>query len=189
MKVSPENIFPGAKVKLGSEDFTIIKVNAKSFYATTMSMAEFQKKWNNRKGLTFTNFCKVNEIKSYKYNEPFEIEENEFNRKDLAEANSSHEYKFGDVEKKVFTEMVDFFKKKKRSIKLFQFEVGKNLIRVLEVNGNSYLLNYNNDYVLYSFDTNECIKISTVYDFKDKYKEVPWEKLSCFASKQTAITA
>ena len=92
MRVSPDNIFPGAKVKLGSENFTIIKVNAKSFYATTMTMAEFQTKWNNRKGLTFLNFCKANDIKSYKYSEPFEIEATETNRMIIAKINASNEY-------------------------------------------------------------------------------------------------
>lgn len=184
MRVSPDNIFPGAKVKLGSENFTIIKVNAKSFYATTMTMAEFQTKWNNRKGLTFLNFCKANDIKSYKYSEPFEIEATETNRMIIAKINTSNEYKFGEVEKQVFTENVEYFKKKKKNIRLFQFYVNKKMIRVLEVRENSYLLNYDKDYILYSFDTNECIKIATVYDYKDKYSEVPWEKLSCFAKQQ-----
>lgn len=187
MKVAPINIFPGARIKLGNNYFTVIKVNAKSFYCTEMSFSDFMDKWNNRaKGVTFTSLCKYYDIKSHKYTEPFEIEENEFNRKDLAETNNSQAYKLKEWEMKDLLDTISSFKKKKRDLRLYQFESRKSLIRILEIKNDSYLLNINDDYVLISLNTGECIKISTVYDFKDKYDHVPWELLSEYVA-QTAI--
>lgn len=185
MRVAPNNIFPGARIRLGDNYFTVIKVNAKSFYCAEMSYSDYLDKWNNRaKGVTFTALCKYYDIKSHKYAESFEIEENEFNRKDLAEANNSQSYKLKEWELKDLLDTISLFKKKKREIRLYQFESRKSLIRILEVKNNSYLLNVNNDYILISLDTGECIKISTVYDFKNKYDHIPWELLSEYAVSQ-----
>jgi hypothetical protein len=45
-------------------------------------------------------------------------------------------------------------------------------------------VNINGEYVLFSLETDEWIKISTVYDFSDKFDHVPWEKLSEFANAE-----
>lgn len=185
MRVAPENIFSGARIRLGNTDYTVIKVNAKSFYCTEMSYADFMDKWNNKaKGVTFTSLCKYYDIKSHKYTENFEIELNEFGRKQVALENNDKSYKLKEWEMKDLLDTINSFKKKKRDIRLCQFESRKSLIRILEVNGNSFLLNINNDYVLLSLDTGECIKISTVYDFRERYDHIPWELLSEYSQQK-----
>lgn len=185
MKVAPDNIFPGAKIRLGEKEEIVIKVNAKSYYSTKMNYADFLDKFNNKpKGMTFKKFCEYYDIKSHKYTENYEIELDEFQRKRLAEENSDKSYTLKEWEMKDLVDTINTFKKKKRELRLYQFESRNSLIRFLEVNGNSYLLNINGDYILISFDTGECIKISTVYDFKTKYDHIPWELLSEFAAKE-----
>ena len=67
MKIAPENIFPGARIRLGEQYFFVIKVNAKSFYASTESYQKFVEGFYKKpKGMTFTAYCKQNDIKSYK---------------------------------------------------------------------------------------------------------------------------
>jgi len=190
MKVAPENIFPGARIKSGEITLTVVKVNQKTFYASEMNYAEFVEKFNSRlKGTTFLSFCKAYGIKSYKYTENFEIEENEFNRKTIAEENTKDIYKLESWERADIISMIDYFQKKEKSIRLFQFSSRSKLIRFLEQRENSYLLNIEGDYVLLSIDTNECIKIATVQDYCDKFKSVPWEKLSCFAQTKEMASA
>ena len=41
MKVAPENIFPGARIKSGEITLTVVKVNQNTFYASEMNYAEF----------------------------------------------------------------------------------------------------------------------------------------------------
>lgn len=191
MKIAPENIFPGARIKLGDTYFYVIKVNAKSFYASTKTYQEFIEGYNTRlKGVTFTAYCKQNDIKSYKYSEPFEIEESEFSRKRLAIENSKKTYEIDKHEKTVIMDHISYLKKKKKQVKLSPiFSYGKKKIFFLEENGNNYLANIEGDYVLFSLDTDEWIKISTVYDFKEKFDHIPWEKLSTFAFTNVEMTA
>ena len=183
MKVTPENIFPGAKVSLGIKPMTVIKVNAKSFYCTEMSFSEYNDKLSRKlSGTTFLQFCKANDIKSYKYTDDFHIAEEEASRKDVIDNTSKQSiYKLGRAEKMAITSLVKDYNKKKRSVRLIQIQVGNNLVRFLEVKENSFLLNIEGDYVLYSLDTDEAIKIATVYDYN--YKQIPWGKLSCFSGE------
>lgn len=183
MKVAPEYIFPGARVKLGEEDYFIIKVNAKSFYATTMNFSEYTELFNKRaKGTTFTAFCKAHGINQYKYSDGFEIEETAFNKQDIAETDNS--YKLEKIEKDIIIGRISDLRKRKKSIKFSSlFEVNKKRVFFLEENGNNFLANINNDYVLFSIDTDKWIKISTVYDYSDKYKSIPWEKLEELTEK------
>lgn len=182
MKVAPDNIFPGARVKLGNVDYTVIKVNAKSFYATTMSFAEYKTKWDSRlKGTTFVNFCQAYEIGQYKYSDSFEIDTDEFGRKIVAEENSKSEYKIDKHDKAALLEIINE-RKKKGKVRLTP-QVSLNSIKrvfFLEENNNCYLANMDDDYVMFAPDIDEWIKISTVYDFLNKYDHVPWELLSCF---------
>lgn len=184
MNINFENIFIGCVVLKGGKSFTVIKKNQKSFYATEMTYSEFIDKWNGRMGMTFTAFCKAYDIKSYKYSDGFQIEENEFNRKELAESNIKNDYKLESWEKKGIFEEVGFLKKKKRNVVLYQFECRKRMIRFLGENGNSFLINIDGDYILYSMNTGECIKIATVYDYN--YDHIPWEKLSEFGQVLSA---
>lgn len=187
MIVSPENIFPGAKIRLGVEQLTVIKVNAKSFYATKMTYSEYNELYGRKlSSTTFVQFCKANNIKSYKYTDDFHIEDEEVSRKDVAIENSSKQaYKLDKAEKMAIAALVKDYEKKKKIIRLVQFQVGKSLIRFLEVRGHNFLLNIEGDYVLYSMDTDEAAKICTVYDYN--YPQIPWGKLSCFAGEYNGV--
>lgn len=190
MRIAPDNIFPGARVKLDGNNYTVIKVNAKSFYATTMSFAEYKDKWDNRlRGTTFLKFCEINEISQYKYSDAFDIEENEFNRKELAETNAKIEYKINKADKAEIIEWISLQKKKRGRVVLSpQISVSSiKSVFFLEEKDDCYLVNMDHDYVLCSPLTDEWIKISTVYDFRTKYDHVPWELLSCFEQKEIAV--
>ena len=190
MRVTPDNIFPGAKITFGGEEFTVIKVNAKSFYCSKMSLIEFNEKFSRRfPGTTFVEFCKKNGVDSRKYTENFEIEENEFSRKLVAEKNIDKGYKFDKAEILAINDFIAFYKKKKKSLWLNQLMAVNKLVRFIEIKENRYLLNVDKNYVLADFELNEFVKISTVFDYRDKYKEVPWEKLSYFAAKEEVMTA
>lgn len=182
MRVAPENIFPGARIRLGEKIFYVIKVNSKSFYASKLTYLNYIEKYNSRaKGVTFTAFCKVNDIKSYKYTESFEIEENEFSRKLIAEQNTNSSYKLEKFEKNFIIEAINYRKKKKKPIRLMPvFQAGNKRVFILEEKENSYLANIDNDYILFCLDTDEWIKIATVYDYNSDH--IPWERLSCFTN-------
>lgn len=187
MKLTNENAFVGAKVTYNGKQMTVIKVNAKSFYATEMTLSEFNEKYDNRLvGATFVAFCKSMDIFSYKYSDNFEIDEKEISRKKIAEINAKQSaYTINSIERKGIENTIKDFAKKKRNLKLYQFTPQKRLIRFLEIRDeNNFLLNIDNDYVLYSIETQESIKISTVYDYN--YKEVPWYKLSIYAEETLA---
>lgn len=184
MKIAPENIFPGARIKLGEETYFVIKVNAKSFYASKMTYQEFLDKFSKKlKTVTFTAFCKQNDVKSYKYTEPFEIEENEFNRKAVAVENGKNIYKLENYEKSAIIDRITTLRKKRINVRLSPvIMVGNKRVFFLEENGDNFLMNIDCDYVLFSLETDEWIKISTVYDFRDNFDHIPWEKLSKFAN-------
>ena len=184
MKVAPENIFPGARIKLGEEIYYVIKVNAKSFYASKMTYQEFLDGYNKKlKSVTFTAYCKQNDVKSHKYTEPFEIEENEFSRKIVAVENNKNVYALQNFEKSAIVEHIKFLRKKGKRIILSPiFSIGNKTLFFLEEKGDNFLVNINGDYVMFSLETDEWIKISTVYDFKEKFDHIPWERLSVFAN-------
>lgn len=187
MKIAPDNIFPGARIKSGDTVLTVIKVNQKTFYASEMGYSDFLERFNSRpKGITFTAFCKAYDIKSYTYSEKFEIEDGEVRRRVVANENAKENYKLESWERADIISMVKYFETKGRSLRLFQFESRGKTIRFLEQKEKCFMLNINDDYVLLSLDTDECIKISTVYDYREKYSQVPWEKLSVFAEEQAA---
>ena len=185
MKVAPENIFPGARIKSGETMLTVIKVNQKTFYASEMCFSEYMEKFNSRpKGVTFTAFCKAYDIKSYAYSQDFEIDDNEAKRKNAVEENSKDIFKLESWERADIIKMVNFFDEKKKSIRLFQFESRNKTIRFLERKDNSFLINFEGNYILLCLDTGECVKIATVYDYKNKYEKIPWEKLSNVQEEQ-----
>ena len=183
MKVSPENIFPGAKIKMGLKDLTVIKVNAKSFYATEMSFSDYSEKYNSKlPGTTFKKFCEANNIQMCKYTDEYRIDETETARKETAIANKVSKYNLGKAEKLLISQLVKYFEKNKRSLWLFQTVVGNSLIRFIEIRDKTnFFLNINNNYVFYSMETDECVKLCSVYDYN--YDHVPWEKLSCYANE------
>jgi len=179
MICSSDNIFVGATITKEGKNFCVIKVNAKSFYATEMSYAEYTEKLNKKlKGVTFKSFCSVNNIKNYKYTDNFEIEENEFMRKDLAEKNSKSTYKLEIWEKQAIIDHIKTWLRKKGSVlftPLLQPR-GKKKIYFLGEDKNNYLIKIDDDYVLFSTETNEWLKVGTVFDYK--YDHIPFELLS-----------
>lgn len=187
MRVAPENIFPGARIRLGEKFYFVIKVNAKSFYASEKTYQEFVDSYNKRlKGTTFTAFCKQNKISSYKYTDSFEIEENEFSRKAVAVENSKNVYDLDRYEKAAIIERIEYLRKKKKQIVLSSvFNFNNKKFFFLKEKEGCYFMNINGDYILCSLETDEWIKISTVYDYKEK--QIPWERLSVFASKAEMI--
>lgn len=184
MKVAPENIFPGARIKLGEEILYVIKVNSKSFYASKETYQEFTEGFNRKpKGVTFVAYCKQNNVKSYSYSEGFEIDEGEVGRKIVAVENSKNSYEIEKFEKGFIIERISSLRKKKQSVRLSpMFNIGSKRVFFLEENGNNFLANIDDNYILFSLETDEWIKISTVHDFKEKFDHIPWEKLSTFAS-------
>lgn len=174
MHVTNENIFVGARISQQDKTFSVIKVNAKSFYATSMSYDEYLDKWDSKfKGVTFKEFCKVWEINSYKYTDSFEITEDELKRKNTVSSSSSYKLDYR-VKRTIETEITNRKKRRKR-VRFLQFESGSKTIRVIEENGNNYLLNIDNDYVLFSLDTKDCIKLCSVFEYNEE--KIPWEKL------------
>lgn len=185
IQVSPENIFPGAKIKMGLKPLTVIKVNAKSFYAAEMSFSDYTEKFATRfPGTTFKEFCKKNNILTCKYTSDFRIEETEILRKEVAVKNTKKsKYNLDKAIKLAISQIVNDFTKKKRSLSLLQISVGNSFVRFIEIrDGNSFLLNIDKTYVLYSMKTDECVKLCSVYDYN--YKCIPWEKLSCYSVTQ-----
>lgn len=192
MKIAPDILFPGARLKLGNDDYTCIKVNAKSFYATTMSFSEYKDMWDKRlKGTTFTKFCEAFDIKQYKYSDPFEIELSETGRKIIAETNTKSEYKISRQDKTELIEYINHWKKKKGTLKFTPQTALSTIKKVyfLEEKDDCYLADMEGDYIMFSLETDEWIKISTVYDFLEKYDHVPWELLSCFEEEKEIAVA
>ena len=184
MKVAPENIYPGAKIKLGEEIYYVVKVNAKSFYATTKTYQEYLDLFNIRiKGTTFVQFCKQQDIKQRKYTDGFEIEESEYAKKATLLENSRKGYNLGKVEKTAIKKYIEKLTKKNKPVVLSSLlTVGDKKVYFLKENQNCYLANINGDYILFSPESDEWIKISTVYDFDQLFDHIPWEKLSKFNS-------
>ena len=182
MKVTPDNIFAGAKIKLKDETLYVVKVNAKSFYATSKTYQEYLDLFNARtKGTTFVQFCKQQNIKQRKYTEDYEIEESEYAKKATLLENSKKSYSLGKAEKTAIKKHIAKFQKKNKQLALSPlFTIGDKKIFFLEENQNCYLTNINGDYVLISPESDEWVKISTVYDFEQLYDHTPWEKLSVF---------
>ena len=187
MIVSPDNIFPGAKITKQLETLYVIKVNAKSYYASTMTYPEFMEKFNTRlKGTTFTQFCKLHDVKSYKYSEGFEIEASEASRRDVAIENAKQSrYEIGKLDELGFIDYLKILKKRKHYTLERYDGKNKTIIIIAEREEQNFLLRVEKDYVLYSLQTGESIKISSLYDYN--YKEIPWEKLSCYSKKEEEV--
>ena len=176
MKANSSNVFPGAKVKKGGEEYTVIKVNEKSLYVSSMSWKDYQYEWGMKlKGTTFKKFCEMFDIRMDKYND-YEIDDSEAVKK---EAITSNDYKLDAAYSLVLNENVKDFAKKKRSIKLQTLYCEKGFVRVLEERDGCYMLNVNNKYVLHCLDTGESYLVCNVSDYK--HTPIPWEKLSKFS--------
>lgn len=178
MDVTCENVYIGARIsdKEGNQ-LTVVKVNQKSFYATRYTYDEYLEKWDCKsKGVTFKEFCKVWEVGSYKYSSDFQITEEEVSRKEKCVANAANAYKVDYKVKRALSTQINAFRKAKKKLRFLQVDVGKDTVRIIEENGDNFFLNINNDYVLYSHNTGEYVKVSSVFDYNEK--EIPWGRLS-----------
>lgn len=80
IKLTAENAFVGAKIKLKDEEFLVVKVNAKSLYIT--KTFDFLEKWEVRpKGTKWKDFCNRYDAFMVKYGD-YTITEEEVKRKE-----------------------------------------------------------------------------------------------------------
>lgn len=177
MKASAENVFVGASIKKGEENFTVVKANAKTMYVAKMTTEEYNRALVLKaKGETFKDFCKKLKIKMVKY-DGFEIDEKEASKKAvIEEAKSSPKTSaLGKAEKMVLKELLKYNK-----IHRFQnIGVGDKIMRVLENRENNYfLLNVNNDYILWNKELDSSYYVCSVFDYEPNKTVFPWEKIT-----------
>ena len=180
MKVAAENIFVGAMVTKNKENYLVVKVNAKSFYAAkNLTMEEYTFALNSKvKGTTFKDFCKSHNIEMLHYTDNFEIEDTEAAKKTVVEAakvSAKSESLLDRAEKMVLTDLI----KKKKLRTLQNISVGNKVMRVMENRDNDkLLLNLDSNYILYNRSLDATYKVCSVYDWGDKVNEIPWEKIT-----------
>lgn len=179
MKANADNVFIGAKVTKGKETFLVVKVNTKSMYvAKNMTLEQYNQNWSLRpKGQSFKVFCEKLKIEMVKY-DSYEIEESEAAKKEVVETSkkaSNTVSAFGTAEKKTLTELVRF----KKLQKLVNIGVGNKIMRVLEIrDNNKFLINLDNNYLLYNRELDIACNVCSVFDWGVKVKEIPWEKIT-----------
>lgn len=181
MKASAENLFVGATIVKDGENYLVVKVNAKSFYAAKgITMDDYNSMLNAKlKGVTFKQFCTSNNIKMYHYEDGFDISDSEAAKKEVVtstKANTGSSTSIIDkAEKMVLTELI----KKKKLRTLQNISVGNKMMRVIENRDNDrLLLNIDSDYVLYNRSLDAAYKVCSVYDWGVTTKTVPWEKIT-----------
>lgn len=180
MKASADNVFVGAILTKDNEKFLAVKVNAKSMYvAKGMTLDEYNRRYSLKaKGVTFKDFCKANNIEMVKFDN-FEIEETEAAKKAIVEESKSSSKNvtsaFGKAEKMVLTELLKYNKLQR----LANISVGDNIIRVMEnKDDNRFLLNVNNDYILWNKELDSSYFVCHLLDYKPGETEFPWEKIT-----------
>ena len=180
MKANADNVFVGAILTKGNEKFLAVKVNAKSMYiAKGMTLDEYNRIYSLKpKGMTFKDFCKANEIEMVKF-EDFEIEEGEAAKKAIVEETKSSAKSvtsaFGKAEKAVLTELLKYNKIQR----LANISVGDNIMRVMEnKEDNRFLLNVNNNYILWNKELDASYFVCRVLDYKPGETKIPWDKIT-----------
>lgn len=175
MKASPDNIFVGAKVTKDGKEFTVIKVNSKSFYLAPISYESYQNLWDMRpKKETFKDFCKRQKFLMDKY-DGYEIDEQEVSKKALIDESQKGKnlYKLDKAVKLIIED--DIKHNKLRT--LTNQSCGSKIFRIVEMRDkDKFLINYDNDYVLYNSSIDTSVKIGTVFDGFTK-DTIPWEKI------------
>lgn len=181
MKADAENLFVGATIVKDGENYLVVKVNAKSFYAAKgVTMDDYNFMLNKKlKGVTFKQFCTSNNILMYHYSDNFEIADSEAAKKEVVQATQSTAGKTDSIidraEKMVLTELIN--KKKLRPLQ--NITVGNKIMRVIENRDNDrLLLNLDSDYVLYNRSLDAAYKVCSVYDWGKTVSTVPWEKIT-----------
>jgi len=177
MKLNKENAYVGAEVKKGNDKFYILKVNDKSFYASTLS--DVVKKWENRlKGVTFKNFIAGNSCKKYDY-EGFQIDEKIAEKKEIVEKKQERKSKikrFLKREEERF--LIDTIKKFERDNPArHPIEVSNKTVIypiVFNKNNRQILFRKEMEYIIYSADIDEYKKWGNHGEIEAKEKNIPW---------------
>jgi hypothetical protein len=180
IKLTAENAFVDAVVHKGKEKFFVVKMNAKTFYATTEE--NFLFKWKVRvKGITWKNFCDGHHAKSYKY-EGFEIDDEEAAKKERVEAqkevqSSQKHYLTGHVKAEVHEAWRRFvIKQTKGKGKAWQYPIhgGDTSVNIISgsVSAKAFLLNINYLFIFYFVEDG----VYVLYDKKEHRfeKEIVW---------------
>lgn len=179
MKANADNVFVGASLTKDKETFLVVKVNAKSMYvAKGITLDEYNRMYSlKQKGVTFKDFCAKNSIEMVKY-DGFEINETEAAKKAVVEETSktsNNVSAFGRAEKAVLTELLKYNKLHR----LQTIGVGDTTMRVMEnKDNNRFLLNVNNDYILYNRELDSSYFVCNIYDYKPGETKFPWEKIT-----------
>ena len=180
MKASADNVFVGAILTKDNEKFLVVKVNAKSMYvAKGMTLDEYSRRYSLKtKGVTFKDFCKANNVEMVKFDN-FEIEESEAAKKAIVEETKSSAKNvtsaFGKAEKAVLTELLKYNKIQKWA----NICVGDNIMRVMEnKDNNRFLLNVNNDYILWNKELDSSYFVCHLIDYKIGETQIPWDKIT-----------
>lgn len=176
MKASADNVFIGAKVTKDKKEFTVIKVNSKSFYlAPDTSLESYQTMWDMRpKKQTFKEFCEKHKFPMEKY-EGFEIAEDEAAKKAVIE-NSQKGVNLYKLDKAIKLIIADFLKYNKLRL-LCNLQAGSKIFRILEMKDkDKFLLNVEDEYILYNSSIDTAVKIGDVYSVKKE--DIDWEKIT-----------
>ena len=109
----------------------------------------------------------------------FEIEENEAAKKAIIEETKSSDKNvtsaFGKAEKAVLTELLKYNKLQR----LANIGVGDNIMRVIEnKDNNRFLLNVNNDYILWNKELDSSYFVCHLFDYKSGETQIPWDKIT-----------
>lgn len=181
IKLTAENAFIEAQIFKGKKIFYIVKVNAKSFYASEEE--DFLFKWKNRaKGITWKNFCLGHKTKACKY-EDFTIEKEEADKKEKIEAQKEFKLKQKDFLKghvkaevhKMWERFLDRQNKRKKK-KAWQYPVDGGDVTVNVIAGSTeakaFLLNVDYNFMFYFIEDDVYVS------FKEKEhklgKEIIW---------------
>lgn len=188
MKASADNVFVGATVSNNDTKYLVIKVNTKSMYiAKDITLEDYNRIWDLRpKGETFKVFCEKHGYEMVKY-DSYEIEDNEAAKKNVIEetkkASNNASSVFGKTEKMILTDLLKY----KQLQRLANIPLPSGVMRVMErKDDDKFFININKEYILYNRTLDAVCDVCSVFDYCDKYKEVPWEKIT---PKQSATVA
>jgi len=152
-KVNSDNIFPGAKISFGKQEFYVYKVNEKSAYIGTTTFSEVDRLV---RGSKFSDVMKNVRAKKITYSEGYTIADEEVKKKeikkDLLPAGSSK--KLRPVSKLVEADIIRRFRlfKDSKSGSKNMIQYGKEEARPIVYNENGQVLFVNADGILFFYD-------------------------------------
>ncbi|MDR0676125.1 MAG: hypothetical protein LBF97_03680 [Elusimicrobiota bacterium] len=172
MKLTPENIFVSAKIKIAKKDLFVIKVNTKSFYACECLYKDFLEKQEQAKKvkMTFKDLCKKEGFKQYKY-EDATIDETQ----DKPKIENKKKFLFSKINRLL---LEDCYKKMiKNNMKTNNINNGDCQVVVCSIRDNILVISYNSNFYFYDINNHSEQLIQSVYEKGLTEKNV-WEKLA-----------